>query len=94
MEIGTTIRTIRKERGLSQKALAEKSGISANALCSIEKEKSFPSKETIKAISHSLQVPVGYLLFASITEDDIPQDKLPVFNALREPILNCLIYDK
>lgn len=89
MEIGMAIKALRKKRGLTQKKLAEMSGISSNALCSIEKGKSFISRETMKAISRSLQVPTGYIIFSAITDEDIPQEKLPIFKALREPILNC-----
>lgn len=87
MDIGTAIKTFRTKRGISQKDLAKYAGISANALCSIEKDKSFPSKETINAICDVLEVPVGYLLFASITDDDVPPQKLEVFKALQEPLL-------
>lgn len=87
MNLGAIIKTFRTKRGISQKDLAKYAGISANALCSIEKDKSFPSKETINAICDVLEVPVGYLLFASITDDDVPPQKLDVFKALQEPLL-------
>ena len=87
MDIGTAIKTFRVKQGMSQKDLALQTGITANALCSIEKNKSFPSKETIEAICYVLQIPVGYLLFASITDDDVPPQKLEVFRALQEPLL-------
>ena len=87
MDIGTAIKTFRTKRGISQKDLAKYAGISTNALCSIEKDKSFPSKETINAICDVLEVSVGYLLFASITDDDVPPQKLEVFKALQEPLL-------
>ena len=62
-------------------------GISPNALCNIEKGVTFPHKQTIAKICDALQIPVGLLLFASITEDEIPKENLPVFRALREPML-------
>ena len=87
MDIGNTIIFLRKQQGLSQKKLAELTGISANALCNIEKGYSFPSKENIKAICFSLNIPTAYLLLKSLTEDDIPKEKLPVFKALQKPML-------
>lgn len=48
MNIGNAIKEIRKRKGISQKDLAKKIGMSTNNLCSIEKEKSFPSMENIK----------------------------------------------
>lgn len=88
MNLGETIKDIRKRKGFKQRELADRAGISPNAMCSIEKNYSFPSKETIKAICDAMDVPVSYLLFASITDDDIPQDKLPIFKALQKPILD------
>jgi transcriptional regulator with XRE-family HTH domain len=93
MDIGSAIKSIRTRKKITQKDLAAKCGISANALCSIEKNVSFPTKETIKRICDALQIPVSYLLFFSITEDDVPKDKQGIFNALKEPIQKVLVED-
>ena len=90
MDIGNAIKAVRTRKKITQKELAQKCEISANALCSIEKNASFPSKETIKKICDALEIPVSYLLFFSITEEDIPEDKVSVFNVLKEPILKIL----
>jgi transcriptional regulator with XRE-family HTH domain len=87
MNIGEAIKKIRASRGLSQKELAEKTGMSANALCNIEKGYSFPSKGTIKAICDAMDITVSWLLFSSITEEDVPEEKRAIFNALREPMI-------
>lgn len=87
MNIGEAIKEMRTDRVLSQKELAEMSGISQNALCNIEKGYSFPSKDTIKAICYAMDIPVSWLLFSSITEEDVPEEKREIFNALREPMM-------
>ena len=87
MDIGQAIKTFRKKKGVSQKWLAEQSGISANALCSIENDKAFPSKATINSICRALDIPTSWLLFASLTDEDIPEEKLAVFKALQKPML-------
>lgn len=87
MDIGKTIISLRKQQGLSQKELAQMTGISANALCYIEKGYSFPSKENIKAICFSLNIPTAYFLLKSLTDDDIPEEKLPIFKVLQKPML-------
>ena len=56
MDIGTAIKEIRSRKHITQKDLASKCNISANALCSIEKNTSFPSKETIKKICDALEI--------------------------------------
>ena len=91
MDIGNAVRAIRKERGMTQKKLAERSGLSANALCSIEKNVSFPSKETVKRICEALDIPVSYLLFFSISDEDIPAEKLCIFQGLKNPIRDILL---
>lgn len=91
MDIGDAVRAIRKERGMTQKKLAERSGLSANALCSIEKNVSFPSKETVKRICEALDIPVSYLLFFSISDEDVPADKLKIFHGLKDPIRDILL---
>ena len=87
MNIGEAIKKMRASVGLSQKELAERAGISATAVCNIEKGHSFPSKDTIKAICDAMDIPVSWLLFSSITEEDVPEDKKAIFNALREPMM-------
>lgn len=80
MELGNAIREIRKKKGLSQKVLAEKCKISTNALCQAELGKTFPSKTTINTICKVLDIPVSYLLFFSLTEEDVPEHKKELFN--------------
>ena len=70
MEIGDSIRKLRMWREMTQRI-----GMSANALCAIELNRTFPAKETIVKVCRELGVPVGYLLFFALTEEDIPQDK-------------------
>lgn len=93
MDIGNAIKTLRKQRKITQKQLAELSEISTNALCSIETGQSFPSKATITKICSSLNIPESYLLLFSITEDDIPEDKRILYRALCEPLKEELVHD-
>ena len=74
---------IRKAKGISQKVLAEKADISATALSIIETDKAWPTKTTINLICDALEIPVSYLLFASITEEDVPSERRAIFQALR-----------
>lgn len=93
MEIGTAIKSLRKERGLAQKQLAEMCEISVNALSQIEINSSFPQKTTIQKICSALNYPVSYLLFFSISEEDIPDEKKIVFESLNNAIKSVLIND-
>lgn len=91
MEIGDSIRKLRMWREMTQKELAQRIGMSANALCAIELNRTFPGKETIVKVCRVLGIPVGYLLFFALTEEDIPQDKRELFRILREDLCDVLL---
>lgn len=88
MNIGDAIRSIRKAKGITQKELAEKCGISANALCAIEKSSSFPSKDSIEKICKALNIPEAYLMFFSVSDEDVPIEKRTAFNALKAVLMS------
>ena len=52
------IRALRKERGLTQEALAEGIGRSVEAVSNLERGKSLPSFETLSRLARLLEVPV------------------------------------
>ena len=71
--------------------MAEKSDISVNALSQIETNVSFPHKKTIDKICKALDIPLSYLLFFSISEEDIPEEKKLVFNSLNSAVKSVLM---
>ena len=64
--------------------------ISANALCSIEQGESFPEKNTIIRICKALEIPESYLLFFSISAEDITENKWILYNAIKEDLIHDL----
>lgn len=68
MTLGERIVEIRKDRGISQKELAEKLHISPTRLNYWEKDKRFPPIPMINAISAALQVDANYLIGQSEIE--------------------------
>jgi XRE family transcriptional regulator, regulator of sulfur utilization len=90
MDIGTSIKTIRKQKGFSQKMLAEKCEISINALCQIELNNSVPQKSTLDKICKELNVPISYILFFSLSEEDVPEEKRKIFNTLNTAMKEVL----
>lgn len=91
MDLGNAIQTLRKEMKVSRKELAERSNLSVTALYNIENNISFPSKETIDRLCSSLKIPVSFLMFYSITDDDIPEEKRTSFHYLQEPMKKFLL---
>lgn len=63
--LGAKLRYIRDERGYSQRELAEKAGISTNAVSLIERDESSPSVATLQALAAALGVKMSYFF-----EDD------------------------
>uniref|UniRef100_UPI0040490B7C helix-turn-helix domain-containing protein n=1 Tax=Flavobacterium sp. TaxID=239 RepID=UPI0040490B7C len=91
MNIGTAIKSLRKQKQLGQKDLAEMCDISVNALSLIETNVTFPQKTTIEKICKAFNIPVSYLLFFSISDEDIPEDKKAVFELLNTAIKSVLM---
>ncbi len=60
--VSANIRRLRKERGLTQDAVANAAGISRLALRNIEKQKAQPRSDTLQAIARALKVGLGDLV--------------------------------
>jgi len=69
MLIGSTIKSFRKEKGLTQKSLAEKAQISRSYLADIENDRYNPSVEVLKSISAALELNLSVLLEEETIED-------------------------
>lgn len=93
MDLGNAIKSLRKELKISRKELANKSEISITALYNIENNLSFPSKDTIHSLCKSLGVPVSYLMFYSLTEEDVPEEKREFFKTAVGPV-KAFLMDK
>ena len=58
VDVGGRLRMLREERGVSMRALARQSGLSANALSMIERGLTSPSVSTLTKISTALGIPI------------------------------------
>ena len=58
VNVGSRLRELREARGASMRALAVKSGLSANALSMIERGRTSPSVSTLYKLADALGVPV------------------------------------
>ncbi len=71
-ELGEKIRTVRKARGYTREALAERIDVSSRFLAEIEAGKVGASLITVKRICLALGVSADYLLGLSAPDDDSP----------------------
>jgi transcriptional regulator with XRE-family HTH domain len=56
--VGTRLRSLRQQRGLSMQALAERSGLSVNAIGRVERGESSPTVSSLHRCARALGVPV------------------------------------
>ena len=72
MDIGHKLRTIRKQRGLSQRELASRAGLTNGTISLIEKNKTSPSVASLKSLLDA--IPISMAEFFSTLEDaDTPK---------------------
>lgn len=94
MNIGQAIRVLRTKHGMTQAALAEKVGMSVNAVSSWELGKTQPPRDSIRRICDAFGVPEAYINLASVEEADFPEAKRVLYRANLEPMMNELLEDE
>lgn len=82
MNIGKTIKQLRKDRGYSQIDFGNLCEMSQSALSLIENGTRMPNKTTLSRICEVLKVPEELIYFLSIDESTIAQDKKDKFKML------------
>lgn len=91
MELGRIISLLIKKRNLTQVQVAEKIGKSTTALSQIIKGSYNPNPDTLNKICDVLEIPLPILYFLTISEDDIPEDKVELYKLLAPTIKDFLI---
>jgi transcriptional regulator with XRE-family HTH domain len=83
MDLGHTITKLRKDSNITQEDLAQKCNITQAYLSQIENNKKEPNLSTLKDISTALSVPLPVIFFLSLENEDVPEGKRPIFNAMK-----------
>lgn len=73
--LGERIKTIRKEKGLTQENLAEKIGCNTSHISNIENDYTKLSLNALVAIANALEVSIDYLLSEQIAVGDSAIDQ-------------------
>ena len=76
MEFGTRLQALRKERGLSQEALADRLGVSRQAIGKWESGGALPSIDNLLELAAILETTVDYLLTGA--EPSAPEEQDPL----------------
>jgi transcriptional regulator with XRE-family HTH domain len=90
MNIGKVIKSLRKQKSLSQTEFAEKTGITQTSLSMIETGSKRPNPKTLKKICEILEIPEMYLIILSSEEKDVPESKKDLYKELF-PIIEHMI---
>ncbi|WP_226003380.1 helix-turn-helix domain-containing protein [Paenibacillus sp. BJ-4] len=80
--VGTRIRDIRKSKGLSQEALAEKAGFNSSYIGFIERAERNISLKNLEKIAMALNVSVYQLLTYVKENDELTEEDLSIKNIL------------
>jgi XRE family aerobic/anaerobic benzoate catabolism transcriptional regulator len=60
--LGQAVRELRKEAQLTQRGLADRSGVAKQAITNIERGAAFPSLRTLEQLAEALRVPVHMIV--------------------------------
>lgn len=91
MDIGKAIREIRKSKKINQGQLAVMIGIAQTSLCQLEKNAKNPHPKTMEKICRALGVTTGAIYIMALTDEDIPKDKLEIYNSIKPFIKNVFL---
>ena len=83
MNIGLSIKKMRKKKGVNQQSLSEITQITQTYLSLIENGRKTPSIAVLRQISDALKVPLPVIIWNSIEENDVAIEKIQAFRALK-----------
>ncbi len=90
MNLGNTIKDIRKYRGHTQGDFAMECDITQTYLSQIENNQKEPNLSVLKKIAEKLIVPLPILFFLSITEEDVQPEKREMFNTINPTVKDII----
>lgn len=90
MDIGATVRRLRRNRNLTQGELARRCEISQTYLSQIEKNNAAPTLEMVQHIASLLGVPYPVFMFLTLDENDVEESKKAVFRQVAPSILGMV----
>lgn len=76
---------------MTQAQLADRCGMSKNAVSSLETGRTYPPKSTVERLCEVFGISPALFQLASIEEGDFPEEKRVLYRALLEPLRNELL---
>ncbi len=90
MNIGQSIKNLRKAKGINQATFAESVGITQTYLSQIENGHKEPSTYVLRLIAEEIEMPLPILFWFSVEETDILPRKKQAFKTLK-PAVDALL---
>lgn len=90
MNLGQTIKSIRKQRNYTQEQFASACLITQTYLSQIENNLKDPNLSVLKTIAEKLSVPLPILFFLSLNEADVQPEKRELFKDI-DPLVKRVI---
>jgi transcriptional regulator with XRE-family HTH domain len=90
MDLGETIKIIRKQKGIKQNTFAELCNITQAYLSQIENNLKEPNLSTLRKIAEKLSVPLPILFFLSMNEEDVASDKKEAYTMIAPSVKSLL----
>ena len=94
MDLGNAIKTLRTKQDLTQAQLADRVGLSVNAVSSLELGNTYPPKATVEKLCEAFGISPALFQLSVIDEGDFPEEKRVLYRALLQPLRNELLGDK
>lgn len=90
MKIGDAIKKLRKSLKISQKEFSTLCDISQTYLSQIENNRKTPNFNIIEIISQKTSIPIPVILFLSLEDSDVKDDKKDTYNMFKPTIDNFI----
>lgn len=92
MNIGSSLKKLRKDKGMRQKEFATQCCITQTYVSNIEKGIKKPSLPVLEKMAGVLGIPLPVLFWYSVTEIDVKTEKLTAYRIIR-PAMDALIQE-
>lgn len=86
MNLGLAVKTLRKNKGLTQGNFCKMVGITQSYLSQVENGNKEPSMDVVKKIADALGTPMPVLFWFTLTEEDVDDSKVEVFKLLKSSV--------
>lgn len=91
MKVGEVIVSLRKQKKVKQKELAESVGVTPTHLSLVESNQQKPSMELLSKIADYFDLPLTSILFQALNGEEIKSAKQKKYYKAAEPVVNALM---